>query len=341
MAEKYVVLFVDDEETVLDTLQTQLQGLSSNIEIIAAQSGKEAFELVEKIESYGKILSLVICDYLMPGMKGDEVLIQFNKTHPTTVKILLTGQSVFEGVTRSINEAQLYRFIAKPWNKNDLKLTIDEGLKKFVADRIIAEQKKRLQLFNLKLAKMKKQLKEEQESKNEEEPEEVQFIEREVNNEIYFLGFFRSLEADAKKWFAEACIGLLAVDGGITKRQKDFLETIIKEDPRKDLVEYYFSLTESKTVPDLDTFQCERTEAFDLMKHLSWVLSLRRMPTLNQQQYFRQLGTSLGLVSYAISDFLKLVRLRVNEMMVENKIKNEVLSQPPAYGNSEFDFKTK
>ena len=332
MAEKYAVLFIDDEETVLDTLQVQLQGLSPNIEVVSAQSGEEAFKLVEEMESYGMTLALVVCDYLMPGMKGDDVLIQFNKTQPTAVKILLTGQSVFEGVTRCINEAQLYRFIAKPWNKNDLKLTIDEALKKFAADRMIAEQKRRLKLFNHKMAQMKEQLKKEQKHKNDKESEELQYVEREAYSELFFLRFFQSLEPDEKKWFAEACIGLMAVDGGVTRRQKDFLETIIKEDPRKDLVEYFFSLADSKTVPNLDLFRCDREKAFELMKHFTWILSLRRLPTINQQQYFRKLGMSLGLESQMISDFLKLARLRVNELMTEQKIKHVVLSKLAAYG---------
>ena len=135
MAEKYIVLFIDDEETVLDTIKTQLGGLSSSVHIETALSGKEAFNLVDYLELNGSVLAMVICDYLMPGMKGDAVLIGFHNSHPTAIKVLLTGQSVFEGVTNSINRAQLYRFLAKPWNINDLKLTIREGLKKFEADR--------------------------------------------------------------------------------------------------------------------------------------------------------------------------------------------------------------
>ncbi len=336
MAKNDVVLFIDDEETVLDTIKTQLQGLNNNYQIETALSGKEAFDLVAWLELNGANLALVICDYLMPGMKGDAVLMGFHKSHPTAVKILLTGQSVFGGVTNCINNAQLYRFIAKPWNISDLKLTIREGLKKFEADRKIDQQKKRITQINQKLEQAEKILEEGQTGKEDDDLKEIPSIEREAYDELFFSRFYKSLKTDQKEWFALASIGLMVTDSIITKRHKVFLEAIIRDDPRKDLVEKYIDLAERKTPGFLDVFRCDRDLAFELMKHLTWILSQKKLPPQSQQQYFGQIGQLLGLNSDVINDFLKLARRRIEDEMAEAQIKKSVSTQPPTYVKSDL-----
>ena len=64
----------------------------------------------------------------MPGMRGDELLVRMHEKTPRTVKIMLTGQSDLDGVKRSINEANLYRFLEKPFNNADLALTAKSAL---------------------------------------------------------------------------------------------------------------------------------------------------------------------------------------------------------------------
>ncbi len=331
MAEKYVVLFIDDEETVLDTIKMQLQGVGSSIQIETALSGKEAFDLVAWLELDGSVLAMIVCDYLMPGKKGDRVLKGFQKSHPTAVKILLTGQSVFKGVTNCINHAQLYRFIAKPWNTSDLKLTIKEGLKKFKADRIIDRQQKEIKKINQKLEETRKALDEGQGTQDDQMTVELQFTEREAYDELFFIRFFKTLRVDEKEWMALACIGLIVIDEKMTRRQKGFLEAIVKDDPRKDLVIKYISLAESRISPELKIFRCDRDLAFEFMKHLTRVLSMRQLPSMPQQQYFTRIGQLLGLDSRVINDFLKLSRRRIEDVIAENQVKKVVSVQPPTY----------
>jgi two-component system sensor histidine kinase ChiS len=67
----------------------------------------------------------------MPGMKGDEFLIKIHQKLPTTLKILLTGQANAEAVGNIVNKAKLYRYIAKPWDTQDLILTVTQAVKSF------------------------------------------------------------------------------------------------------------------------------------------------------------------------------------------------------------------
>jgi len=138
---KPIILCVDDESTVLASLKEQLKrafGESYSIEI--AESGEEALEFLEsEVEDPG-LFSLVISDQIMPGIKGDELLIQIHKSFPSTLKILLTGQANAEAVGNAVNKAGLYRYISKPWEAADLNLTIQEALRRRDQEKEIQEK---------------------------------------------------------------------------------------------------------------------------------------------------------------------------------------------------------
>lgn len=128
---KPIILCVDDESIILNSLDEQLsRNLKNNFEIEVAESAEEALELFEELMKDVDI-PVVISDYIMPGMKGDEFLKRIHALQPKTITILLTGQASIEGVSNAINHANLYRFIAKPWDQDDLRLTINEAVKSF------------------------------------------------------------------------------------------------------------------------------------------------------------------------------------------------------------------
>lgn len=142
------ILCVDDESTVLTSLKEQLKRtFEDQYTIEIAESGEEALEIVEEFVDSPETLPLVISDQIMPGIKGDELLIRIHKQLPNTLKILLTGQANAEAVGNAVNNANLYRFIAKPWEKQDLILTISEALKRFYQEREL-ESKSRSLLEN-------------------------------------------------------------------------------------------------------------------------------------------------------------------------------------------------
>lgn len=138
MNDSPVILCIDDEEVILTSLERFMEkNFSPLCTIEMAQSGEDALEIVEELHEEGQELALVICDYIMPNMKGDEVLSQIYKIFPDVKNIMLTGQASVEGIGSAINHANLYRFITKPWDNNDLILTIQEAFKSYCQAREI------------------------------------------------------------------------------------------------------------------------------------------------------------------------------------------------------------
>jgi signal transduction histidine kinase len=148
MSRKAIVC-VDDERIVLSSLRDQLaQQIGDEYEIELAESGEEAIEIFEECQAENLDISLIITDQIMPGIKGDELLIHLHKLYPKTLKILLTGQADADAVGNAVNSANLYRYISKPWDIADLNLTVIEALRSYDRDRQLAEQNATLQKMN-------------------------------------------------------------------------------------------------------------------------------------------------------------------------------------------------
>jgi len=119
-----IILCVDDDKTILTALRTLLSTITgNNYRIEIAESGLEALEICEEFAAEGNEPKVVISDFIMPGMRGDELLVRLHSLYPNMTKIMLTGQSDIEAIIRVINEANLYRFIDKPFKNADLVLT--------------------------------------------------------------------------------------------------------------------------------------------------------------------------------------------------------------------------
>lgn len=133
------ILCVDDEKMMLSVLFEQLtEWFGKNYRIEKALSGEEAIQIVDQCIEDDEPISVVISDYMMPVMKGDELLIEIRKRDPKIRKIMLTGYTSITGIITAINQAGLYRFIYKPWDAKDLMLTIMEAIKSY-------EQEKKMQ----------------------------------------------------------------------------------------------------------------------------------------------------------------------------------------------------
>jgi signal transduction histidine kinase len=152
---KLAILCVDDENVVLESLKEQLKrsfGKEYCIEI--AESSEDALTILEDLQKDEIEVALVITDQIMPGLKGDELLIQIHARHPKTLKVLLTGQASAEAIGRSVNFANLYRYIAKPWDEIDLCLTVTEALRRYSQDLQLASQNQELQRVNYNLVQL-------------------------------------------------------------------------------------------------------------------------------------------------------------------------------------------
>ncbi|WP_199321343.1 PAS domain S-box protein [Microcoleus sp. FACHB-831] len=164
---KPVIICVDDESTIVESLEIQLKKYCTNEYLIeTASDGEEALELIEELLADEYEISLVIADCIMPKMQGDELLIRIHALTPETFKVMLTGQANIEAVVNAINGANLYRYLTKPWQDEDLKLTVQEALRSYFQDKQLAEQNAKLAEYNQNLEQVVKIRTEELEEKN-------------------------------------------------------------------------------------------------------------------------------------------------------------------------------
>ncbi|WP_176525042.1 response regulator [Caenispirillum bisanense] len=143
MAER-VVVCIDDDTMVLDSLRMELGGRIVGCRLEMADTGVEALALVDELLADGVEIPVVVCDYFLPDIRGHELLKQIHQKTPGTFNILLTGQSDHAAIVSAINEAKLYRYIAKPWEAEDLILTVNGGVESFDRARRLDEQTRRL-----------------------------------------------------------------------------------------------------------------------------------------------------------------------------------------------------
>jgi eukaryotic-like serine/threonine-protein kinase len=118
-AKKARVLFVDDEERILTALRSVFR---ANYQVLTATSGPQALELVKKFQPH-----VVVSDQRMPEMTGVELLRQVKEAVPATVRLLLTGYSDLAAIVGSVNEGEVFRFVSKPWDNEEIQGIIGEA----------------------------------------------------------------------------------------------------------------------------------------------------------------------------------------------------------------------
>jgi serine/threonine-protein kinase len=114
------ILFVDDEERILSALRSIFR---ARYDVHTATSGEQALDLARRYP-----FPLVVSDQRMPSMTGVELLRQLRSFSPNTVRILLTGYSDLAAIVGSINEGEVFRFVSKPWNNQELQQIIAEAM---------------------------------------------------------------------------------------------------------------------------------------------------------------------------------------------------------------------
>ena len=149
---KGFIICVDDERIILNGLQSQLgRHFGTDFSIEFAESGEEALDLINELIKLGNEIVVVVSDQLMPGIKGHQLLKEVHVKSPASYNILLTGQSDIEAVADAVNHANLYRYITKPWEGNDLVMTIKEAIKGFYQEKQLKEQNILLERHNKEL----------------------------------------------------------------------------------------------------------------------------------------------------------------------------------------------
>lgn len=147
------VMLVDDEENILNSLRRLLRG--QPYDLVMAHSGDEALQLFE-----AQPIDLVVSDARMPGMDGATLLAEIHKRDPGCMSVLLTGYADINTIITAINEGQIYRYLSKPWNDEELLLTIRQALAYQFAERererlqrLTQEQNQQLKNLNDNLEK--------------------------------------------------------------------------------------------------------------------------------------------------------------------------------------------
>jgi len=136
MEHKIYILVVEDEPEVLDSIVRDITMFESFFPIEMADTAEEARELIEEIIDKGDEIGLILCDHVLPGDNGVELLVEMQKNSETlkTRKVLITGQAGLQETVRAVNEADLKHYIAKPWQKEDLLNIVTELLTDYVIE---------------------------------------------------------------------------------------------------------------------------------------------------------------------------------------------------------------
>ncbi|MDD2335713.1 MAG: response regulator [Geobacteraceae bacterium] len=125
MTETIRILFIDDEANILRSLERVF--IDDEYEILTARSVSQALEILSNLSP----VQVVVSDYRMPQMNGVELLRTVREKWPETVRAVLSGYADTEAIVSAINDGQIYRFIPKPWNDTELRMTIATAVKQY------------------------------------------------------------------------------------------------------------------------------------------------------------------------------------------------------------------
>jgi DNA-binding NtrC family response regulator len=119
MTTKARVLFLDDEERIVNLLRIMFR---NTYEVFTATNGHDALKTVQQQD-----IHVVVSDQRMPEMTGIEFLTKVRQASPNTMRILLTGYSDLTAIVGSVNEGEVFRFINKPWNQEDITSIVGDA----------------------------------------------------------------------------------------------------------------------------------------------------------------------------------------------------------------------
>jgi len=133
MDENKTLLVVDDERYIINSIKRICR--NKKYKVLAASSGKEALEILSK-----EPIQVILSDQMMPEMTGAELFENITECYPDVIRILLTGHTALEGITRAVNRGAVYKVLFKPWDDEHLIQTLDQAFDTF----FLHEHNKRL-----------------------------------------------------------------------------------------------------------------------------------------------------------------------------------------------------
>jgi len=143
VSRRHRILVVDDEPRIVELLKRELGRI---YKVLTATSGQEALEVLEK-----ERVVLLVADQRMPGMNGTELMTRVVERCPDTIRILLTGYTDMNALVDAINDGQVYRYISKPWEPEELKIIVKQGIEKYELEHQNRTLIKNLKQINVEL----------------------------------------------------------------------------------------------------------------------------------------------------------------------------------------------
>jgi len=137
---KITVLYVDDEENNLFSFKATFR---IKYRVLTALSGDEALKILAENQVH-----IIVTDQRMPEMTGVEFLVNVLKKFPDPVRILLTGYADMEAVVDAVNKGKIFHYLSKPWNEEELDVTMQRAYEKYLAKARLKEMNEKLEVSN-------------------------------------------------------------------------------------------------------------------------------------------------------------------------------------------------
>lgn len=145
MNERIGILYLDDEEQNLLSFQALFR---RDYDVHTATNAPDAVQILNS-----QNIQIIFSDQKMPDVSGVEFFEMILHDYPDAVRILITGYADIEAVIDAINKGQVYRYVTKPWDANDLKICVENALEKFRRDKELVAKNKQLAEANAELEK--------------------------------------------------------------------------------------------------------------------------------------------------------------------------------------------
>jgi diguanylate cyclase len=167
---KCSLLVVDDEPYILSTLSALL---SDVYEVLTADTAEAAQELFARRD-----IDLILTDQRMPRMTGTQLLEWVRQSSPRTVRLLMTGFAELEEAVEAINRAQVFRYLFKPWQTEELREVLQSAARTFLLERSNEQLLQELRTLNLELERRVQQRTRELEEANHELEQKNKMLEK-------------------------------------------------------------------------------------------------------------------------------------------------------------------
>lgn len=138
-----LVLYVDDEAGACKYFQRAMAGI---VEVVVAGDATEALAVLAEHDDR---IAVVVSDHRMPGESGASLLANISQSRPGVVRILTTAYADLDSAVSAVNEGRVYRYVFKPWNLDELRITVRQALEhaqlRRERDQLLAEKLEALQ----------------------------------------------------------------------------------------------------------------------------------------------------------------------------------------------------